>query len=47
MEKDVANNYGVEEAPTFFLIDKKGIIKYNSIGLDKNGLINAIEQNIK
>ncbi len=45
--KEVANNYGVNAAPTFLLIDKDGIIKYASVGLNKDELINAIEDNIK
>jgi peroxiredoxin len=43
----VALEYGVNAAPTFFLINKKGIIVYSSIGLDKDELIKAIKDNIK
>ena len=45
--KDVADKYGVNAAPTFFLIDKKGFIVYSSVGFNKNTLISAIEDNIK
>jgi peroxiredoxin len=45
--KYVADNYGVTAAPTFFLIDKKGIILYSSVGFNKNELIKAINESIK
>lgn len=45
--KNVAKDYGVYGAPTFFLIDKKGLIVYSSAGLNKEDLINTINDNIK
>ena len=45
--QEVARNYGVHAAPTFFLIDKKGFIVYISIGLKKRDLIKAIDDNLK
>ncbi len=42
----VAKDYGVNAAPTFFLIDKKGLIVYSSIGLFKDELIKVINDNI-
>lgn len=45
--KDVADKYGVEAAPTFFLIDKKGFIVYSFVGFNKINLINAIDDNLK
>jgi thiol-disulfide isomerase/thioredoxin len=42
----VARDYGVNAAPTFFLIDKKGFIVYSSVGLSKDDLIKAINDNI-
>lgn len=42
----VSKDYGVNAAPTFFLINKKGIIVYSSVGFDKNKLIKAINDNI-
>lgn len=44
--KDISKNYGVYAAPTFFLIDKKGKIIYTSVGLNKDKLIEQIENNI-
>lgn len=44
--KNVAKEYGVYGAPTFFLIDRKGKIIYTSIGLNKVELIKSIEGNI-
>jgi len=44
--KNVAQNYGINAAPTFYLIDKKGFIRYTSVGLDKVNLIKSIEENI-
>jgi len=44
--KEIAIEYGVNAAPTIFLIDRKGIIKYSSVGLDKEKLIKSIEDNI-
>ncbi len=45
--KGVANEYGVLAAPTFFLIDKNGVIKYASVGLRKDELIRSIEENLQ
>lgn len=45
--KSVSIDYGVYGAPTFFLINKKGLIVYSSIGLNKEDLIKAINDNIK
>jgi len=42
----VAKDYGVNAAPTFFLIDKKGLIVYSSVGLFKDELIKVINDNI-
>jgi len=42
----IARDYGVNAAPTFFLIDKKGFIIYSSVGLYKDDLIKAINENI-
>ncbi|MFS4456977.1 TlpA family protein disulfide reductase [Maribacter sp. 2304DJ31-5] len=44
--KNVSKDYGVYAAPTFFLIDKKGEIIYTSVGLNKDKLIEQIENNI-
>ena len=44
--KDVAQNYRINAAPTFYLIDKNGIIKYSSVGLNRDELIKSIEDNI-
>jgi peroxiredoxin len=44
--QEVAKNYGVNAAPTFFLISKKGFIVYSSVGLYKDDLIKAINDNI-
>lgn len=44
--QEVAKNYGVHAAPTFFLIDKRGYIVYISTGFDKSELIRAIEDNL-
>lgn len=38
--------YGVQLAPTFYLIDKKGTIVYTSAGFDKEELVKAIQKNI-
>jgi thiol-disulfide isomerase/thioredoxin len=43
---DVSKDYGIDAAPSFFLIDKKGIIIYTSVGLNENELIKAINNNI-
>lgn len=45
--REVAKDYGVNAAPTFFLIDKKGIIVYSSVGLNKDDLIKAINDYIQ
>jgi len=45
--KVVANEYGVLAAPTFYLIDKNGVIKYASAGFRKDELIRSIEENLK
>ncbi|WP_460219442.1 TlpA family protein disulfide reductase [Psychroserpens sp. MEBiC05023] len=42
----VSKAYGVQAAPTFFLIDKNGEIKYTSIGLNKIDLQNAINKSL-
>lgn len=42
----VAKDYGVNAAPMFFLIDKKGLIVYSSVGLLKDELIKVINDNI-
>jgi thiol-disulfide isomerase/thioredoxin len=42
----VAKDFGVNAAPTFFLIDKKGFIVYSSVGLYKDDLIKTINDNI-
>ena len=44
--KLVMNWYGIQLAPTFFLIDKKGTIVYTSKGFDKKELVKAIKNNI-
>ena len=44
--QEVAKNYGVNAAPTFFLIDKKGFIIYSSVGLNIQDLMTAINDNI-
>jgi len=44
--KSLAEMYGVNAGPTFFLIDKKGIIIYRSEGLNKEELIKVINENI-
>lgn len=44
--KGIAKDYGVNAAPTFFLIDKRGKIIYTSIALKKNELISAIDKNL-
>lgn len=44
--KNVSKDYKVYAAPTLFLIDKKGKIIYTSVGLDKDKLIEQIENNI-
>ena len=44
--KNVAQEYGIDAAPTFYLIDKKGLILYTSVGLDKVNLIKSIEENL-
>lgn len=44
--KEVAKEYGVTAAPTFVLIDKKGKIVYSVVGLNKETLITAIEDNL-
>lgn len=41
---NVAKDYGINAAPTFILIDKKGTIVYSSIGFNKDELINAINK---
>jgi peroxiredoxin len=46
MGEKIAKEYGVYVAPTFFLIDKKGIIIYASVGLNKQQLIKKINTNI-
>ena len=46
MGQNVSKDYGVNAAPTFFLIDKKGFIVYSSIGLYKDDLIQAINDNL-
>jgi peroxiredoxin len=43
---NVAKDYGVYAGPTIFLIDKKGLIVYASVGLNKEDLIKAISENI-
>ena len=43
--QEVAKDYGVHAAPTFFLIDKRGYLVYISTGLNKSELIRAIEAN--
>lgn len=45
--KNVAQDYGISAAPTFYLIDEKGLIKYTSVGLNEDELVNAIEENLK
>lgn len=40
---DVAKKYNVHSAPSFFLINKEGVIIYKRSGFDKEGLISAIE----
>jgi thiol-disulfide isomerase/thioredoxin len=42
-----ASDYGVNAAPTFFLINKQGKIIYASAGLRKIDLLKAIKDNIK
>jgi thiol-disulfide isomerase/thioredoxin len=42
----VSKDYGVNAAPTFFLINKKGVIVYSSVGFYKNELIKIINDNI-
>ncbi len=42
----IARDYGVNAAPTFFLIDKKGFIIYSSVGFYKDDLIKVIDENI-
>lgn len=44
--KKVSLEYGVNAAPTFFLINKKGEILYISLGLNKDELIGEISKNI-
>lgn len=44
--KNISKDYGIYAAPTFFLIDNKGKIVYTSVGLNKEKLINKIEENI-
>ena len=44
--KIVAQDYGIDAAPTFYLIDKNGLIQYTSVGLDKANLIKSIEENL-
>lgn len=44
--KDISLKYGIEAGPTFFLIDKNGIIVYASAGLIKDELIKAIKNHI-
>jgi peroxiredoxin len=45
--KVVAGAYGVIAAPTFYLIDKNGVIKYASAGLRQDELRKSIEENLK
>ena len=44
--KEIAVKYGVQAAPTFFLIDKTGKIVYASVGLNKSELIKYINKYI-
>jgi thiol-disulfide isomerase/thioredoxin len=44
--QEVAIDYGVNAAPTFFLINKKGFIVYSSVGLNRDDLIKSINDNI-
>ncbi len=44
--KEVASNYGVSAAPSFFLI-KEGKFVYARTGFNKNELLNEIEKNLK
>lgn len=44
--KEVAKNYAIIAAPSFYLIDKDGFIRYTSLGLDKECLVKAIEKNL-
>jgi thiol-disulfide isomerase/thioredoxin len=44
--KQVSKEYGVNAAPTFILIDKKGIIIYTSLGFNRDELINKIKTEI-
>ncbi len=46
MGEKIAKEYGVYAAPTFFLIDKKGVIIYACVGLNKQQLIKKINENI-
>jgi peroxiredoxin len=41
---DVAKKYNVNSAPSFFLINKEGVIIYKRSGFDKEGLISAINK---
>ncbi|MDW7693827.1 peroxiredoxin family protein [Flammeovirgaceae bacterium SG7u.111] len=45
--KEVAQQYGVNVAPTFFLIDQKGTIKYSSLGYREGELKKAIEKELQ
>lgn len=44
--KNMSKDYGIYAAPTFFLIGENGNILYTSVGLDKEKLIDEIENNI-
>lgn len=44
--KETALNYGVWEAPTFFLIDKNGVVLYKHVGIPRSELIEYIEKHL-
>lgn len=45
--KETAFAYGVLEAPTFFLIDKKGVVLYKHVGVPDPELIEHIEKSLE
>jgi len=45
--EQVSKEYGISAAPTIFVIDRHGVIRYISIGSKKDELIKAIEVSIR